>query len=148
MEIAIGKKLYRYISGGGMFEYAVFGVHDYDTGTEYAIRCEACTHGYKCELLVGFDDYKKLVFIRMLNHSCDEDHEDQRYWHANSSEFFETVHEANIQLYESLIAKNNDKLSEARNRVNALVKMNADCEEALKVAIESSKELTETAKAK
>lgn len=82
-----GDKLYRWVSFGGIFEYEVIGARDNREGFSYELICNTCNHGYKCEVLVAFDDQSRLKYVCMLN---EDDEEPQNHWHVDGerAQFF------------------------------------------------------------
>lgn len=88
----IGDELFRFIEGGGFFRYIVTGRRENQDGVQLEVECQACSHGFKCSLLIGQDDYGRIFHIHMLNE--DEDGR-ERMWHRNDGEhFFEQTLEA------------------------------------------------------
>lgn len=88
-KLKIGDKLYRAIPYSSVFEYTVFGIRERENSSQYEIRCESCKDHEKCELLIAYDDYDKLIHIEMIN----EDKElcrKHRMWHENGKYFFRT----------------------------------------------------------
>lgn len=123
----IGDKLYRAIKYNTVFEYTVIGVRERKNYRQYEVRCESCLDHEKCELLIAYDDYNRLIHIEMLNE--DEDLcEKQRFWHTNDGYYFQTnkyqAEKDRAQTYlkeaEEAVKKNKDNLANAEKQ---LIKM-------------------------
>lgn len=83
--LELGSKVYRYVPMSGIHAYIVEGVHTYEGVVQYVVEDQACSHGWKCKLLIAVNDYDKLAFVSMVN----EDEEDpQRHWHNDSNYFY------------------------------------------------------------
>lgn len=112
-ELKIGDKLHRYVTMSGIWKYEVIGVHEYKSVTQYVIRCESCSHGWKCELLIVKDDYGRYSFVSMLNHQEDDD---QRYWHYEDEKrhFHTTVDAVKLEHAKILLAEKKEAVKKCR----------------------------------
>lgn len=87
---SIGQEFYK-VASPRILRYRVVGVRKYETGDLYELECQSCTHGFKCLVLAGFDDYGTMQAIHMLNE--DEDNP-QHFWHGRDTAFYPTQEEA------------------------------------------------------
>ncbi|MGO6851639.1 hypothetical protein ACCS68_14685 [Rhizobium beringeri] len=110
-KIEIGTKLFR-VASPALLQYVCTGIRQYETGDLYEVECQSCTHGFKCKVLAGYDDYDKLTPIHMLNN--DED-DDQRCWHGNETHFFMSKDAA-------LLDRANGHIRKAREGIEAAEK--------------------------
>ena len=113
-----GDKLYRYVVGP--FEYTVIGIRENREGISYELLCEPCSHGWKCEILVGPDDKGNLKYICMLNNHDDDD---QSHFHNVEGQYFHRTVDA-----------------ACKNRCDDIVRFNRDNIKRLKSEIERSEE--------
>ena len=121
--LKIGDKLYRYVEVGGIFTYTIIGLRISEFETAYEARCETCTHGWKCEMVIGNSD-DKLVYRYMIN---DDEDNRQNYWHNDKTQFHQDVNLAKIDAYNN----QNKYWSEKINKL----------EEALKIARDEKKKV-------
>lgn len=112
----LGDKLYRYVRGGGMFSYLVTGIRIYDaTSVQLEVESQSCSHGWKCSLLIGQNDYGKIFHIHMLN---DDDCDSQRHWHTNDGlHFWPTEKEALNELHKILISEGEKEIRNLEERL-------------------------------
>jgi hypothetical protein len=127
-ELKLGDKLYRYVEVGGVFTYTVIALRVTEFETAYEVRCETCTHGWKCEMVIGNSD-GNLVYRFMTND--DEDSNRQNYWHNDRTVFHTDINLAKIDAYKNQnkywaekISKLEDALKlakEERKKVDGLI---------------------------
>jgi len=130
-KLKVGDNLYRHVTMSGIWEYEVFGVHQYENSVQYAVRCNTCTHGWKCELLIAENDYSEYAYISMLNNS---EHDDQRHWHNGDNKFCITRKEAHRQCYEKMLKKRKEEIRKSEETTTRLKKNLEEIEEALESA--------------
>ena len=98
----IGTDLYRWVAMAGLFSYKVIGIREYKEERQYEIECQACSHGWKCILLIAEDDNKKLQYIRMVDEN--EDHiSSQKHFHTHCGEFHLNKSDALIEYYKTTL---------------------------------------------
>ena len=125
-EMKIGDKLYRYVDVGGVFEYEVIGIRQYESGNQIEVRCNTCNHGWKCEVLVAMNDYGKLISIQMLN---DRECDSQKCWHSQDKfHFWKTSSEAKKEKYADMIKTIKDDIKLCEVGLAAKKKNLADIE--------------------
>lgn len=133
----IGTQLYRYIPLSGIWEYTVIGIHEYEDRKQFAVRSESCTHGWKCELLIAYDDNGRLKYVSMLNN---DEEDDQSYWHVDDETrpryFYSTKAEAHLECYTRLEQKYKDKIQQAKTVLAREEKQYKEIAEALELARE------------
>jgi hypothetical protein len=130
-DVKLNDVLYRHVPGGGIFKYTVICVRQSERDTQFEVRCETCSHGWKCELLIAQDDEGQLSYVCMLNN--DED-DNQAYWHEGKNHFFLTIDEAKNEAYEWRIRELNDKLKKQKEAVAATEKMIKEYQDLINVA--------------
>ena len=131
-DMKIGDKLYRYVDLGGVFEYEVIGIRSYSSGNQLEVRCNSCSHGWKCEVLVAMNDYNKIVSIQMLNN--DED-DNQRHWHCQEKfHFWKTPSEAKTEKLNDMINNLNQEIKKAEEVVTFKKKQLQEVKLAIEVA--------------
>ena len=111
-ELTIGTMLYRYVKCGGVFSYKVIGIRLYDDQTMYELECQSCTHGRKCELLVGGKP-DKLRYITLLN----DDEDTQHYWHTDDTSFHLNKERAQLDLLYSNLSVVQGNISDLEHRL-------------------------------
>jgi hypothetical protein len=88
--LVLNDKLFRNVPMAGIFTYTVIEVRSRaGEDNQLVVRCEACSHGYKCELLLCANSYKRIICASLLN---DDDSCSQALWHTQSDDdgFFVT----------------------------------------------------------
>lgn len=111
----IGDKLFRYVNLGGVFEYVVEGIRSYKEAIELEVKCLSCTHGWKCEILVGQNDYQQIFSIHMLN---ENEENPQKYWHTNDQfHFWPTKEEAREESLRYFVAQKKDKVAQLEKQL-------------------------------
>lgn len=130
IDLKIGENVYRYvpngIGNGGIWHYSIIERRENPEGMQYVVRSLACSHGWKCELLISEDDNGDLRYVRMVNN--DED-DDQRHWHGHGLRFCLTRDDAKRDAY-------NDRLKSAKEYT-------AKCKANLDWAVKCEKELVD-----
>lgn len=119
IELKIGDKLYRHVFMQGIWEYTVFGIHQYKGSKQFAIRCEACTHGWKCELLVALDSSGNYSYVSMLNN---DKNDDQRDWHEHGRKFSTSSNEAMLVYCKEILRDYEDKIDKTNKGLKNLQK--------------------------
>lgn len=110
-KLKIGDGLFR-VASPLLLQYVCTGIRQYATGDLYEVECQSCSHGYKCQVLIGNDDYGRLTAIHMLNNN---EENDQRCWHGNDTTFFTSKDAA-------LLDRANGHIRRAREGVEAAEK--------------------------
>lgn len=111
--LKIGEKIYRCIPYVGVWEYVVEGIRRYDKEIQVEVKCIPCSHGWHCRLLLGEDDYGKIVHLKMLN---DDEDDRQRCWHQNDGYhyFCSSREEAKKQNIDFLIKRAKEDVDNAK----------------------------------
>ena len=108
----LGDKLHRYVPLVGYFEYTVIGIRQNERGVQYEVRCDSCSHGWKCELLIAVNDYKKLAYVCMLNN---DDEDDQKCFHNDLDyHFFPTLSAAKKDRKSKIIIDQKKRVEDAK----------------------------------
>jgi hypothetical protein len=115
VNIKLGQKLYKY-STIHLLKYEVFGILEREEGTYYQLRCLSCEHSYPCEVLVKFNDNKKLKYVSILN---DSEEDKQYYWHTDEGKdfYYSSKKEALENLYKRNIKLCEEKIKELENQI-------------------------------
>jgi len=132
----IGTSLWRHIKCGGIHEYKCIGIRQYEKDTFYELEDQACTHGWKCQVLVG-GKLDALRYISMIN---DDEDEPQEYWHTDHNFFRLRKEQAELDLIRvnlDIVKKNFEKAQAIFEREKASL---AKYEELAKIAIQKLKE--------
>lgn len=117
--LKIGDELFRYVEMSGIWKFIVKGVRQYESDFQYEIESQSCSHGWKCMLLIGLNDYGKLTYISMLNN---DDDDRQEYWHVGKFHFYPTAKEAKVEAHEHYLSEYKDKLRKAKESVSSIEK--------------------------
>ncbi len=132
----IGTSLWRYIHYSGIHEFKVVGIRQYEKDTFYELEDQACTHGWKCRVLVG-GKQDALRYISMTN---DDDEDSHEYWHTDHTLFRRRKEQAELDLLNhnmNIVKKNLEKAEEIFKREKASL---SRYEELAKIAKEKLKE--------
>ena len=132
----IGTSLWRYINCGGIHEFKCIGIRQYEKDTLYELEDQACTHGWKCKVLVG-GATDKLRYISMTNDDEEDSHE---YWHTDNTLFRLRKEQAELDLINSNLAIVRTNLKQAEDRLKREKESLAKYEELAKIAKEKLKE--------
>lgn len=132
INLKLGDKLYRRVALSGIWEYEVIERRELPEGSLYVVRSNACTHGWKCELLIGEDDFGDLRYLRMTNN--DED-DDQSCWHSPGVRFCMTKAQAKIDACKLFIKEADDRIAKAKEAVIAAEKNRKQVQEMMDLAL-------------
>jgi len=126
IKLEIDDTLYRYVTMHGLWEYKVIGIKIVEGVTQYITECQACTHGYRCEVMVvQRPNHNAFQFVSILNDEYDDygdsDYDEQYYWH-NDSWYYTTKNEAKNKIYTDLINNKKVKVKEAKETLKRLEK--------------------------
>ena len=122
----IGDSLYRYVVLGGIFHYIVIGKREYADDVQYEVECQTCNHGYKCVVLVAYDDYGRLMTVRALS---DDDGERQYAWHVNDDNglhYRRTKEEAGQDYFNYRIKVADTEIAKAQQTIERCEKTKAE----------------------
>ena len=122
----IGDSLYRYVVMGGMFHYIVIGKREYPDDVQYEVECQTCSHGYKCIVLIAYDDHGRLKTVRTLN---DGDGDRQYMWHINDESCFHyrrTKAEAGQDYFDQRIKDADEEIKKAQRTIERMEKAKAE----------------------
>jgi hypothetical protein len=112
--LAINDKLYRNVPMAGIFTYTVIEVRTRaGEDNQLVVRCESCSHGYKCELLLCANSYKRIICASLLN---DDDACSQAHWHTQSDDdgfFVTSMHQAKVDKATRLIREADESVRKA-----------------------------------
>lgn len=133
-KLKIGDKLYRHVVMSGVWEYVVIGLREYKDSTLYEVESQACTHGYKCVLLVAENEKGQFKYVSLVNYDADDD---QSYWHNDKqyNTFWRNKGLAHKECYETLLRESKDKIVTVKKQLAYLEEHDAKLTEALTTAI-------------
>ena len=130
--LKLGDKLFRRVEFSGIWEYEVIEVRQTPEGHQYVIKSLACTHGWKCEMLIAEDDRGDLCYICMTNIRDDDD---QVYWHKPGARFCRTKAQAKIDACKLFVQSAKNRVDEAKAQLAAAEKNAKEVDEMMKVAL-------------
>lgn len=111
--LRVGDKLYRNVPMAGIFTYTVIEIRTREKeDNKLVVRCEACSHGYKCELLLCANSYKRIICASLLN----DDDGSQACWHTQSDEdyyFTTSLHQAKLDKAQRCLKDANERVEKS-----------------------------------
>lgn len=122
IKLAMGDKLYKYVTFKGIFTYIVIGIRQYKEGDQYEIECQDCSDHPKCQLLVlQRDDQPFFSYVRMLNND-DEDDTPQHYWHDDSDKhpYFNDKKKCKTYAGKQILKREEDLIEKLRKDIKAV----------------------------
>lgn len=137
-ELKIGDRLFRRVELSGIWEYEVIERRETPEGFQYVVRSLACTHGWKCELLIGEDDKGDLRYIRMVNNHEDDD---QSYWHNPGQRFCRTRGQAKVDACKMFEKGAQERVQKAKDSLAAAEKYAKEVAEMMAVALAECEEV-------
>jgi len=121
-KLSLGDILYKYLTFNGIGKYEVIGIREYSKGqVQYELLCHACTHGYKCEVLVTATTKGRFEYVSMIKG------EDQEYWHDDSP-YFLTQNEAIIYQSNKILSKKSKEINNLEKKLEDAKKSYSEVE--------------------
>lgn len=133
-DIVIGDKLYSYVALG-FHEYKVIGIRTREgEKNQLVVQDQACSHGWKCELVIHQDPVGNLARNIMLN----DDEGSQGYCHTQGPGdhyLHTTLAAAKKEVYSRSVAQVKRRVEELEKRLAQEKKSLAKYEEIVAIAI-------------
>ena len=134
-DLNIGDKLWN--GGFLMLSYEVTAVIKREKNTQYEILCQSCKHSDPCRLLITKDDYKKLVYVGMVNEGDEDEFVDKHYYfHKDNGHFHLTKEEAEVEKVTGYISRCKENIEKGEKQIEYEKKEMEKFEDRLKAYLE------------